>query len=140
MMKSILMAVLMAVVVLSVVFSCATVPEALLAPGEVRLLGMEVPENGNLVFGLSYNIYFNFEADGKPEISRACCYWSGEPDHQYCYKVKDIRYGSPGNFGIDFSAAPLFDQQRLKCHVDYVGDGKRRRTNAITSFIFVYSR
>jgi hypothetical protein len=95
---------------------------------------MQVPGSGNLVLGLSYNIYFTFDADGKPEISRACCYWSGDPDRQYCYKVKDVKYGSPGNFSVDLSP-PYPDQQRLKCYVDYVRDGKRQRTNAVTSSI-----
>jgi len=138
-MRSIPIAILLSGIVLLGASSCATVKKEPLAPGEVRLLGMQVPANGNLLLGLSYNIYFSFEADGKPEISRACCYWSGEPDRQYCYKVNDVRYGSPGNFSIDLSP-PFYDQQRLKCHVDYVGDGKRQRTNAITSSIYVGTR
>jgi len=133
-MRSILITVLLSGVVLLIASSCATVPKEPLASGEVRLLGMQVPGSGNLVLGLSYNIYFTFDADGKPEISRACCYWSGDPDRQYCYKVKDVKYGSPGNFSVDLSP-PYPDQQRLKCYVDYVRDGKRQRTNAVTSSI-----
>jgi len=133
-MRSILITVLLGGVVLLGVSSCATVPKAPLASGELRLLGMQVPESGNLVLGLSYNIYFTFDADGKPEMSRACCYWSGDPDRQYCYKVKGVTYGSPGTFSIDLSP-PYPDQQRLKCYVDYVRDGKRQRTNAVTSLV-----
>jgi hypothetical protein len=133
-MRSILITVLLSGVVLLIASSCATVPKEPLASGEVRLLGMQVPGSGNLVLGLSYNIYFTFDADGKPEMSRACCYWSGDPDRQYCYKVKDVKYGSPGNFSVDLSP-PYPDQQRLKCYVDYVRDGKRQRTNAVTSSI-----
>ncbi len=135
-MRSILLTILLGGIVLLGASSCATVSKAPIAPGEVRLLGMQVPENGNLQFGLSYNIYFSFEADDKPEISRACCYWSGEPDRQYYYKVKNVKYGSPGNFSIDL-VPPFYDQQKLKCYVDYVHDGKRQRTNAITSSIYV---
>ena len=131
-MKS-LIAVLMGVAVLLGIFSCATVPTEPLGSGELRLLGMQVP-SGNLVLGLSYNIYFTFDADGKPEMSRACCYWSGDPERQYCYKVNDVKYGSPGKFSVDLSP-PYPDQQRLKCYVDYVRDGKRQRTNAITSTV-----
>jgi hypothetical protein len=131
-MKS-LVAVLMGVAVLLVISSCATVPTEPLGSGELRLLGMQVP-SGNLVLGLSYNIYFTFDADGKPEMSRACCYWSGDPERQYCYKVNDVKYGSPGKFSLDLSP-PYPDQQRLKCYVDYVRDGKRQRTNAVTSTV-----
>jgi len=133
-MKSVLIGVLMGGAVLLGIFSCATVPTEPLGEGELRLLGMQVPASGNLVLGLSYNIYFTFEADGKPEMSRACCYWTSEPDRPYCYKVKSVIYGSPGNFSIDLSP-PYPDQQRLKCYVDYVRDGKRRRTNAVTSLV-----
>ena len=127
------------VAVAASVFSCATVPKEPLGSGELRLLGMQVPESGNLAVGLSYHIYFTFEADGKPEMSRACCYWSGEPDRQYRYNVKEVRYGSPGDFVIDVSP-PYYDQQTLKCYVDYVRDGKRQRTNVITSSIYGIAR
>jgi hypothetical protein len=133
-MRSILITVLLSGVVLLIASSCATVPKEPLASGEVRLLGMQVPGSGNLVLGLSYNIYFTFDADGKPEMSRACCYWSGDPERQYCYKVNDVKYGSPGKFSLDLSP-PYPDQQRLKCYVDYVRDGKRQRTNAVTSTV-----
>jgi len=133
-MRSILITVLLSGVVLLIASSCVTVPKEPLASGEVRLLSIEVPASGNLVVGLSYNIYFYFEADGKPEMSRACCYWSGNPDRQYCYKVNNVKYGSPGNFSVDLSP-PYPDQQRLKCYVDYVRDGKRQRTNAVTSTV-----
>jgi len=69
-MKS-LIGVLMGVVIMLLVSSCATVPAEPLGEGELRLLGMQVPEMGNLALGVSYNIYFTFDADGKPEISRA---------------------------------------------------------------------
>lgn len=133
-MRSILITVLLSGVVLLIASSCVTVPKEPLASGEVRLLSIEVPASGNLVVGLSYNICFTFDADGKPEMSRACCYWSGNPDRQYCYKVKNVKYGSPGNFSVDLSP-PYPDQQRLKCYVDYVRDGKRQRTNAVTSTV-----
>ena len=133
-MRSILITVLLSGVVLLIASSCVTVPKESLASGEVRLLSIEVPASGNLLVGLSYNIYFTFDAGGKPEMSRACCYWSGNPDRQYCYKVKNVKYGSPGNFSVDLSP-PYPDQQRLKCYVDYVRDGKRQRTNAVTSTV-----
>ncbi|HYA93892.1 MAG TPA: hypothetical protein VEK32_20560 [Thermodesulfobacteriota bacterium] len=137
-MKS-LIGVLMGVVIMLLVSSCATVPAEPLGEGELRLLGMQVPEMGNLALGVSYNIYFTFDADGKPEISRACCYWSPEPDRQYCYKVRNVRYDSPGDFSIDLSL-PYPDQQTMKCYVDYVRDGKRQRTNAVSSSICGVSR
>ena len=46
-MKLILKAVLMNIAVLLVISSCATVPTKPLAPGELRLLSMHVPEEEN---------------------------------------------------------------------------------------------
>lgn len=137
MMKSILISFLMGVAVLLGISSCATVPTEPLGPGELRLLRMEVPENGNLILGLLYSVNISFEADGNPEIIRACCTYSG--DGPYCYRVKDIKYGSPGNFSVQFSNS-YADSQRLECYAEYVRDGKRRRTNAVLSHIFGLAR
>jgi hypothetical protein len=55
-MKS-LIGVLMGVVIMLLLSSCATVPAEPLGEGELRLLGMQVPEMGNLALEVSYNIY-----------------------------------------------------------------------------------
>ena len=132
-MKSVLIAVLVGAALLLGISSCATVPTEPLGEGELRLLRINVPENGNLIVHVFYTANISFEADGKPEISRVLCYCSGEGP--YYYKIRDVTYGSPGNFTIDFSA-PDTGSQRLECYADYVRDGKRRRTNSVFSHFF----
>jgi len=61
------------------------------------------------------------------------CYCAGEGP--YYYRVRDVRYGSPGSFSIDFSL-PDSGSQRLECYADYVRDGNKRRTNAVFSRVF----
>ena len=81
MMKSILMTILKGVTVLLMVSSCATVPSEPLGSGEVRLLGIHVHEEKNLRTNIPFLVTIKFEADGKPEIDKACFYWSGNgPD------------------------------------------------------------
>ncbi len=60
------------------VFSCATVPSGPLAPGEVRLIGMDIPHEEGIIRNLPFVVTIHFEVDGKPEIRRACFYWSGD--------------------------------------------------------------
>jgi len=130
MMKPVLVGVFVGVALLLGIFSCATVPSEPLGEGELKLLKIKVPENGNLRVGLLYTVDISFEADGKPEISRVLCFCSGEGP--YYYKVKGVTYGSPGGFSIDFSV-PDIGSQRVECYADYVRDGKRRRTNSVFS-------
>jgi hypothetical protein len=59
MMKPILIAVFMRVALLLGISSCATVPTEPLGEGELRLLRINVPENGNLRPGLSYSVDIN---------------------------------------------------------------------------------
>lgn len=132
-MKPILIAVFMCVALLLGISSCATVPTEPLGEGELRLLRINVPENGNLRPGLSYSVDISFEADGKPEINRVVCYCAGEGP--YYYRVRDVSYGSPGSFSIDFSL-PDSGSQRLECYADYVRDGNKRRTNVVFSRVF----
>jgi hypothetical protein len=130
-MKGVLTAILMSVAILLAISSCATVPKEPLGPGELRLLSLYVPENGNLKTGIAYRISINFEADGKPEIRRACFTWSG--DGPYCVRVKDVKYGSDAYIELPFYARP--DTNRLDCYVEYVRDGKIRRTNTVLSYV-----
>jgi hypothetical protein len=136
-MKSILINILMSAAVLLGISSCATVPTEPLGEGELRLLRMDVPENGNLRMGSSYKFNIRFEADGKPEIIRAVCFYSG--NGPYYYKVEGVEYGSQANFSIYLST---YDggSQTLECYTDYVRNGKRRRSNSVSSLIFGISR
>jgi len=130
-MKGVLTAILMSVVVLLAISSCATVPKEPLGPGELRLLGMDVPENGNLKVGILYRVTITFEADGKPEIRRVCFTWSG--DAPRCVRVTNVAYGSDASIEVPLSALP--DTNRLECYVEYVRDGKVRRTNTVFSYV-----
>ena len=132
-MKS-LIAVLMGVVIMLLVFSCATAPTEPLAAGELRLLSMQVPLN--LTVGFPYDVRIIFKADGKPEISKACCSWSG--GGPYCFKARNSKYGSPGNFIIELPPADP-GTYTMECHAEYLRDGETQRTNVISSQITVFS-
>ncbi len=129
-MKS-LFSVLLGVVVLLVVSSCATTTP--LGEGELRLLRIDVPENGNLVLGHDYRFNIKFEADGNPDIVSAVCI-CGDSRPQ-SYKIGDLRYGTRGNFGIYIF--PYTDgSQRLECYAIYLKDGKRQRSNSVFAVIY----
>ena len=130
-MKGVLTAILMSVAILLAISSCATVPKEPLGPGELRLLSLDVPDDGNLKTGLAYRISINFEADGKPEIRRACFTWAG--DDPQCVPVKDVKYGSDAYIELPLSARP--NTNKLECYVEYVQDGKIRRTNTVVSSV-----
>ena len=133
-MKSILKAVLIGVAFLLVNSSCATAPKGPLGEGELRLVSIEVPENGNLKVGLQYWVTINFEAEGRPEIKRICFYWSG--DGPYCVNVNPngVKYTLPnGYFQVPLLARP--NSNRLECYVDYIREGKGQRTNSVSSYV-----
>jgi len=77
----------MGVAVLLGISSCATVPKPL-APGELRLLSMLVPEKENIRLHLPFIVNISFEADGEPEIKAACFYFPDDGPH--CFKVTDV--------------------------------------------------
>jgi hypothetical protein len=131
-MKGSLISILMSAAILLGISSCATVSKGPLEPGELRLLSIDVPENGNLKTGIVYRVRVYFQADGKPEIRRACFSWSG--DGPYCVSVKDVEYGSDAYVEVPIYAH--LGQNRLECYVEYVRDGKIRRTNTVISFVY----
>jgi hypothetical protein len=116
-MKSILMVFLIGGSVLSVVFSCATVPKEPLPSGEVRLLGIDVVGAG-VEANSSFAVNIFFEAAGKPEIKRACFYDSGEGP--YCF---DVTYATLGT------------KRALQVYLpginEYLRDGVTRKTNVV---------
>lgn len=130
-MKRVMTPILTSVAILLVISSCATTPKGPLEPGEMRLLSLDIPENGNLKTGIAYRISINFKADGRPEIRRACFTWSG--DGPYCVYVKDVKYGSDAYIELPLYAR--LDSNRLECYVEYVRDGKIRRTNTVLSYV-----
>ena len=125
-MKGILTSVLMSIAILLAISSCTT-----LGKGELRLIGMDVPEGRRLKTNLQFWVRIDFEADGNPEIRRACFFWSG--DGPYCVSVENVEYGSFAYFYV-----PLYGRvgsNSLQCYVEYVRDGKIQRSNAVASFV-----
>jgi hypothetical protein len=112
------------------VSSCATAPTGSIAPGELRLLKMDIPHDGSNKRGLPFVVNINFEADGKPEIRSACFKWSG--DGPYCYKVSDVNYGSPGTIRVEPLARGV-GSYALDTYVLYIRDGKTQRTKVIST-------
>jgi hypothetical protein len=133
-MKSIFMVALMAVAVLLMVPSCATVSTKPIAPGEVRLLGINIRETGDILRNLQYPADISFEADGRPEIKRACFSWSGQGP--YCFKVKDVNYGS-GMIKVDFRSPNSPGDYTLESYVLYIRDERTRSTNVVRTRIWV---
>ena len=128
MIKRVLIGVFVSGALLVGISSCATVPAGPLGEDEMRLLRMSVPENGNMRLKLTYSVEITFEANGQPEISRMVCYCGGEGP--YFYRIRDVRYGSPGSFTVDFSM-PEIGSQRFECYADYIRGGKKQRTNPV---------
>jgi hypothetical protein len=130
-MKGVLTAILMSVAILLAISSCSTVPKGPLEEGELRLLSIAVPDNGNLKMSIQYLVTIYFEADGKPEIRRVCFSWSGEGP--YCVSAKNVKYGSERYIEVLLYAHA--DSNRLECYVEYVRDGKIRRTNTLLTYV-----
>ncbi len=131
-MKRVLTSILTSFAVLLAISSCATVPQGPLEPGEMRLLSLEVPDNGNLKVNIEYQLTIKFKADGRPEVRRACFTWSG--DGPYCFRIRNVEYGSDASVTVLFR--PPLDHHLLECYVEYVRDGRVRRTNTVGSYIF----
>ncbi len=116
-----LAAVLMSVAILSASSSCT------LRKGELRLLYMEIPEPARLLTNTQFWVRVNFEADGHPEIRKACFYWFG--DGPYCVNVENVEYGSFAYFDVPLNAR--YGSSVLQCYVEYLRDEKIERSNAV---------
>jgi hypothetical protein len=122
-MKRILAPILMSVAILLASSSCT------LKKGELRLLDMEIRQAERLLTNVQFWIRVNFEADGNPEIRRACFYWYG--DGPYCVNVdvKNVEYGSFAYF--DVPLVPRYGRSVLQCYVEYLRDERIERSNAV---------
>ena len=130
--KSLSMAVLMMGVVLLGFSSCATVSTKPLAPGELRLLSMVIPEKVKIKENLPFVVNISFEADGEPEIRSACFNFSGDGPHYF--KVSDVNYGSPGTIKVQIRVKNP-GVHVLEGYVLYVRDGKIQATNVVTTYL-----
>jgi hypothetical protein len=109
--------------------SCASVETQPLAPGELRLLSMAVPEWEKIGGNSPFMVHISFEADGKPEIRSACFEFSG--DGPYCFKVSDMNYGSPGTIRVQIKTTN--PGGHLKGYVSYIRGGKVETTNVVST-------
>jgi hypothetical protein len=133
-MRSISVAVLMTGTVLLGISSCATVPTKPLAPGELRLLTMHVPEKENVRVNVPFVANITFEADGRPEIRTACFDISGDGPH--CFKVVDVDYGAPGTIKVQIRTKNP-GSRLLEGYVLYIRDGKIQPTNVVSTYFRV---
>ena len=118
-------------VILLAVSSCATVATKPLAPGELRLLSMQVPEKQNIRVNLPFVVNIRFEAEGEPEIRAACFYFASDGPH--CFKVTDVNYGSPGAIRVQIRTNNS-GSRLLEGYVLYIQDGKVQPTNAVSTY------
>jgi hypothetical protein len=131
-MKS-LLAGLMGGVITLFVFSCATVPKGPLAPGELRLLSMDVVGSG-LEANTSFAVNVFFEAAGHPELKRACFYESKE--EQLCLDVSPDTLGGRRIFQVYLPGISV-GPHTVQCYAEYIWNGGIRKTNVITTHISV---
>ena len=128
-MKRIFGLILMSIVLPLAISSCTMVRK-----GELRLLNnMEILDRGRLRTNVQFWVRVYFEADGQPEIRRACFYWTGDGPH--CFNVKDVKYGSVAFFEVPLYAR--YGSSILQCYVEYLRDEKTQRSNAVTSTVSV---
>ena len=132
-MRSVLISVLLSGIVLSIGSSCATVPKEPLAPGEVRLLSIEVL--GSIVKeGGAFPVNVFFEGEGRVEIKRACFYELKE--RQYCPEVSYLSLGGKKAFQV-YLPSTKAGSYRVECYAEYVRDGETRKTNVLATQISV---
>lgn len=131
-MKRVLTSMLTSGAILLAISSCATVPKGPLEPGEMRLLSLDIPENGNLKLGIAYPLTIRFKADGRPEVRRVCFTWSGEGPR--CMRLKGgVEYGSEASLEVIYYAPE--GRHLLECYAEYVREGRVRRTNTVSSYV-----
>ena len=125
------MTILLSGIVLLGASSCATVPKEPLAPGEVRLLSMDVVGAGLEAYS-SFAVNIFFEAAGNPEITKACFYEAWQW-WRYCSDVSDISYFTLGTKRAFQVRLPGIDpgSYRVECFAEYVRNGETLRTNVV---------
>ena len=103
--------------------------------GELRLLNMEIYDSARLRTNVQCWGRINFEADGQPEIRRACFYWTGDGPHCVPVPVKDILYGSVAYFEVPLYAR--YGSSILQCYAEYLRDEKIHQSNAVAASVNV---
>jgi len=132
-MRSVLVGMLLSGILLSLGSSCATLPKEPLAPGEIRLLSMEAVGAG-IKEGAAFPVNVFFEGEGRVEIKKACFYESTE--RQYCSEVSYITLGTKRAFQV-YLPSTRAGSYRVKCYAEYVRNGETRKTNVITTQVWI---
>ncbi len=137
-MMSISIALLLSWIVFLGLSSCATTPKTPLAPGEVRLLSMDVVGAG-LEAHSSFAVNIFFGAAGIPKIQRVCFYelWR----YQYCSEVTDASYftlGKKRGFQVRLPGIGP-GSHRVECYAEYVRNGEIQRTNVVFTQIIAHA-
>ena len=108
--------------------SCATVSKAPLAPGELRLLSMDVVGGGVEAYSsFAVNVFF----EGPPKIKRACFYESGEEPS--CFDTSNISYltlGAKRAFQVYLPGLSA-GSHMVECYAEYIRDGETQKTNVV---------
>ena len=65
---------------------------------------------------------------------QACCYLSA--DGPNCFRVTDVRFGSPGILEVGLPGLDL-GSYRLDCYAEYTRGGEIVKTNSVGTQIFV---
>jgi hypothetical protein len=133
-MRSVWIHFLAGAVFLILISSCATVPTEPLSPGEVRLLSLEVESAGSVVRDSLVQVKVIFEAEGRPELRRACFYWSDAGP--YCTQIKDVSWGSPSLF-VTWIRSGKAGVYNLVGYIEYLRDGTPRASNKVSTSVSV---
>lgn len=134
-MRSVRIGMLLSGIVLSIASSCATVPKEPLAPGEIRLLSMEALGSG-IKEGAAFPVNVFFEGEGQVEIQKACFYESESKERQYCSDVSYVTWGRKRAFQV-YLPSTKAGSYRVECYAEYVRNGEKRKTNVITTQIWI---
>jgi hypothetical protein len=135
-MKSILITILLSGMVLLGASSCATVPKEPLAPGEVRLLSIDVL-GSSIRANMSFAVNVFFKATSRPEIKRACFYELGQEPS--CFDVSYFTSGAKKAFQV-YLPGLSGGSHRVECYAEYLRDGKIQKTNVVSFYIYPASQ
>ena len=119
-----------------IVSACASVPIGPLTPGELRLLKIKAPDR--IRAGDPYEVVITCEADGAPEIRRACFFWSGATlrEGPYCFPIAGIRPGATRTFTVNLRTRnPRI--YTLEGYAEYLRGGRIEKSNEVGTVIEV---
>jgi hypothetical protein len=146
-MKLILKALLMNMAVLLIISSWATITEGQESyfnwefkkeppsGGELKLLGMDIPQTWNTSADVKYWATIKFDAGFKPEIRRACFNFSGSRQSCVDVEAKDV---TSRHFRVPIHV-PV-GTKRIDCYAEYIQGGKTRRTNTVTYYVITLKK